>query len=193
MKHFNIRYECNDARDDYSSQDRQKRRAMPLFGGLGQTSDESAESDEQSGEWEDILGVDPSATVIKGPKQLAKEKLMREAERVLQTAGWTAVVQSEKPSLVRMIPKKHLSGSQWKQRISNLRADIFAAKFRNAPIAPRKTRPSKEPDLGNDIKILDSHYITKYFKAKSKKAQTVVDSISMRNRIAHSVRWPITP
>ncbi|KAJ7321528.1 hypothetical protein DFH08DRAFT_712789, partial [Mycena albidolilacea] len=77
-----------------------------------------------------------------------------------------------------MIPKKHLSGSQWKQRISNLRADIFAAKFRNAPIAPRTTRPSKEPDLGNDIKILDSYYFTKYFKAKSKKAQTVVDSIS---------------
>ncbi|KAJ7321529.1 hypothetical protein DFH08DRAFT_647070, partial [Mycena albidolilacea] len=88
MKHFNIRYECNDARDDYSSQDRQKRRAMPLFGGLGQTSDESAESDEQSGEWEDVLGVDLSATVIKGPKQLAKEKLMREAKRVLQTAAW---------------------------------------------------------------------------------------------------------
>lgn len=30
MKNFNIRYECNDARDDFASQDKQKRRAMPM-------------------------------------------------------------------------------------------------------------------------------------------------------------------
>ncbi|KAJ7304795.1 hypothetical protein DFH08DRAFT_918689 [Mycena albidolilacea] len=40
MKHFNIRYECNDARDDYSSLDKQKRRAMPLFDGDGSKREE---------------------------------------------------------------------------------------------------------------------------------------------------------
>ncbi|KAJ7229539.1 hypothetical protein B0H12DRAFT_1029993 [Mycena haematopus] len=38
MRNFNLRYECNDARDDFSAQDRQKR-SLPLFSGYDVTSD----------------------------------------------------------------------------------------------------------------------------------------------------------
>ncbi|KAJ7655448.1 hypothetical protein B0H17DRAFT_956444, partial [Mycena rosella] len=31
MKNFNVKYECNDARDDFASQDRQRSRPMPMF------------------------------------------------------------------------------------------------------------------------------------------------------------------
>jgi hypothetical protein len=116
MKHFNIRYECNDARDDYSALDKQKRRAMPLF------ADQNAKGEEydgETGEWGEFFEEDLDETTIKGPNQLAKERLMAQAERVLHTSGWTAQIQSAPPAVFRrMVPEIVLSGSQWKARIS---------------------------------------------------------------------------
>ncbi|KAJ7304712.1 hypothetical protein DFH08DRAFT_721486, partial [Mycena albidolilacea] len=46
MNNFNIRYECNDARDDFSALDRRKRRALPLFSKGGSNSDSEDEDSE---------------------------------------------------------------------------------------------------------------------------------------------------
>ncbi|KAJ7301292.1 hypothetical protein DFH08DRAFT_724415, partial [Mycena albidolilacea] len=88
MRHFNIRYECNDARDDYSAMDKGKRRAMPLFGGRGANDEEGVEYEGETGEWGEFIDEDTLNPVVKGPNQLAKERLMLQAERVLHTSGW---------------------------------------------------------------------------------------------------------
>ncbi|KAJ7305397.1 hypothetical protein DFH08DRAFT_721282, partial [Mycena albidolilacea] len=91
MKHFNVRYECNDARDDYSTLDKKKRRALPLFGGNQHPAMDGDESDKTYCDWDDGCPEDAAQEMVKGPKQLRKEKSMKEVERVLHTAGWTAV------------------------------------------------------------------------------------------------------
>jgi hypothetical protein len=80
MRHFNIRYECNNARDDYSSLEKEKRRAMPLFGGRGPNDEEGVEYEGDMGEWGELFEEDLSNSIVKGPNQLAKEKLMMQAE-----------------------------------------------------------------------------------------------------------------
>jgi hypothetical protein len=80
MRHFNIRYECNNVRDDYSSLEKEKRRAMPLFGGRGPNDEEGVEYEGDMGEWGELFEEDLSNSIVKGPNQLAKEKLMMQAE-----------------------------------------------------------------------------------------------------------------
>jgi hypothetical protein len=87
MKHFNVHYECNDARDDYSSLNKKKRRALPLFGGNSQAGALGDEYQETHTDWDNGYPEDVEQVLIKGPKQLAKEKSMNEIERVLHTAG----------------------------------------------------------------------------------------------------------
>ncbi|KAJ7315247.1 hypothetical protein DFH08DRAFT_652716, partial [Mycena albidolilacea] len=118
MRHFNIRYECNDARDDYSALEKEKRRAMPLFGGNGSNGEDGVQYEGEVGEWGEFVDDDPSTAVVKGPNQLAKERLMTQAERVLHTSGWTAQVEVATTTYSRMVPEQHLSGNQWRTRIS---------------------------------------------------------------------------
>ncbi|KAJ7838978.1 hypothetical protein B0H13DRAFT_1650428 [Mycena leptocephala] len=58
MANFNVRYECNDARDDFSAIDRRKRCALPLFS-KGQSIDDSEDENSDFGEYgEDEAGMD---------------------------------------------------------------------------------------------------------------------------------------
>lgn len=178
MKHFNIRYECNDARDDYSSLDRQKRRAMPWVDGQGSRGEEGLDYEGEYGELGEFIEEDAAATFVKGPMQLAKEKLMMEAESVLRASGWTTQTKSAPALFERFVPKQHLSANQWKARISSIREGLFASKFKNAPDTERPTRPSDEPAVGFDVKLLKASYFTKQYKAANEKAQREINTIA---------------
>ncbi|KAJ7697000.1 hypothetical protein B0H17DRAFT_867553, partial [Mycena rosella] len=179
MKNFNVRYECNDARDDFAAQDRQKRRAMPMF---SRWTKEGDEDDDNTTGWDygEVMDEVTDNHIIPGPRYLAKEESMRQAEEVMIKSGWT---QRRTGSLVklpaRFIPKKQLSGNQWKIRINLEKQTALAAKLKNAPAFGKQRKPPKKSDdPGNDINLLNSYYFTKYFKAKEKKAQKVVTSVA---------------
>ncbi|KAJ7085893.1 hypothetical protein C8R44DRAFT_543779, partial [Mycena epipterygia] len=55
MRNFNVKYECNDARDDFASQDRQKRRALPSFGIRHQDEDDESDAEDLTTYGEDYL------------------------------------------------------------------------------------------------------------------------------------------
>ncbi|KAJ7880200.1 hypothetical protein B0H13DRAFT_1513045, partial [Mycena leptocephala] len=88
MKNFNVRYECNDARDDFSVQDRQNRRAVPSFGCSGQADDEHSDRERPDQYGEECLIQDVQVEVEPGPKYLARERLMKKAEDIVTSAGW---------------------------------------------------------------------------------------------------------
>jgi hypothetical protein len=88
MKYFNIKYECNDARDDYSSLDKKQQKAMPPFSKymVDEHDDFGAKDYEDYGEDADFASPEGPS---KGRKWLAMENKMSEAEKVMQRAGWT--------------------------------------------------------------------------------------------------------
>jgi hypothetical protein len=171
MKNFNVRYECNDVHDDFASQDRAHRRALPTFQSNSTADEDLLVFEGEPGETDfSQLGAEGHNPVL-GPKHLSKQSVMSEAESVMRSSGWALSFPDSIHKNVRMFPTEELSGSQWKARISLLRDAVFSNKFSNAPTTMnRKVRP-REHDIGFNVSLLDSYFFTKYFKAKSAKAQ----------------------
>ncbi|KAJ7883023.1 hypothetical protein B0H14DRAFT_3857430 [Mycena olivaceomarginata] len=124
MKNFNVKYECNDARDDFAPQDKHHRKAMPLCNGifLGDSVDMS-EGDLDETDFSQHL---KAIIELKGSKQIAKEAQMAEVESVLQNIGWTATISSSE-RIEPFSPPLKLAGSQWKARQTKTKEDIFAS------------------------------------------------------------------
>ncbi|KAJ7694610.1 hypothetical protein B0H17DRAFT_1131910 [Mycena rosella] len=117
MKNFNVKYECNNAWDDFASQNRQQKRPMPMFSRWQDT--EEVENDVEAGimeygEVED--GYDPpTEELLLGPRHLARIKDMKKAEELLKS-GWSHKSPGSGELAPRFIPKKCLTGEQWKIR-----------------------------------------------------------------------------
>nr|GAT44687.1 predicted protein [Mycena chlorophos] len=122
MDNFNIKYECNDARDDYAAQDRKLRRAIPGHWendveGWMHNCDDAYPSDES--------GIEPdpdsSETVIgDGEKYRARSKVMREAESIMSDSGWVKGLRwlEELPQDVRGLNRREILANfhAWKGR-----------------------------------------------------------------------------
>jgi hypothetical protein len=183
MKNFNVRYECNDARDDFASQDRAHRRALPTFQSNGDADEDLFVFEGEPGETDySQMGAEGLNPVL-GPKHLSKQSVMLEAASVMRSSGWALSFPESIRKNGRLIPTEELSGSQWKARIALLRDAVFSKKFSNAPTTMNmKTRP-REHDIGFNVSLLDSYFFTKYFKAKSANAQKTTESISTKFRL----------
>jgi hypothetical protein len=103
---------------------------------------------------------------------------MMDSERVLHASGWTTQVKSAATPYKRFFPEQHLSGNQWKARISGIRESLFASKFKNAADTQLPKRPSDEPGIGFDVKLLKASYFTKEYQAANKMAQHQINSIA---------------
>ncbi|KAJ7476502.1 hypothetical protein FB451DRAFT_1033107, partial [Mycena latifolia] len=176
MKYFNIKYECLDARDDFSAMEKKRQRAMPLFSRyLADISDEDGMPVEYDyAEDEEPVSLE---TKIKGPKWVAMEDKMEEAEKVMQRSGWTKYMNITGIDISRFIPEVRLTGPQWKNRVIIVKDAALATKVKHAPDKLKPRRQVKEPDSTGKVLLLDSFYFTKYFKAKEKKAMKAVESI----------------
>ncbi|KAK7035610.1 hypothetical protein R3P38DRAFT_2771234 [Favolaschia claudopus] len=133
------------------------------------------EFDEDSDQSYAEFNVDSPDELVKGPKQIAKELDMKDAERVLKSSGWIVDLKDSSTITAKVVPTKHYRGSQWKSEIARLRENILAKKFKNAPSKIKK-RSIRDLTIGNDVITLSSYYLTKFFKAKCQKAQKTIDT-----------------
>ncbi|KAJ7922059.1 hypothetical protein B0H13DRAFT_1866126 [Mycena leptocephala] len=159
MRNFNVRYECNDARDDFSAQDKRKRRALPSFGRNYQ-GDEDDTDDEQGEYGEDALLDHVIDDDLIGPKYAAREQLMKRIEDTVTASGWMRNMPTTDSVPTRFTPGVRLSGGQWKIKIAKEREDILEAKYRYAPNQVRKRKIAKDTGYVDDVTILDSYYFT---------------------------------
>ncbi|KAA1479921.1 hypothetical protein DENSPDRAFT_789682, partial [Dentipellis sp. KUC8613] len=95
IKFMQIRYECNDARDDFSAQRKKEKHDKDgIFNIMGQFENDS------DGDWDDNDGVNEWAQALTerlesewdelGPGGIRKLKQMQDIENIMQTAGWTS-------------------------------------------------------------------------------------------------------
>ncbi|KAJ6451192.1 hypothetical protein C8R45DRAFT_848557 [Mycena sanguinolenta] len=97
MKNFNLRYECNDARDDYSSLDRSKKNSFSILTTLETSSgDDEVEVDIEQAET-DFKSFLEQISPLKGPNQISKDAQMTELENVLVHSGWIATFEKVRP------------------------------------------------------------------------------------------------
>src|ERR1700677_4584312 len=108
MKYFNIRYECLDARDDYSAemkkkkQDNQYSRWGSNPNGFDDRDDnygDNCETNIQPETDEDIFGL-----TVPGQAETRRRAKMREMEEILKNAGWLDSSPDGKPDVGDLQP-----------------------------------------------------------------------------------------
>ena len=132
MNNFNLRYECLDARDDYSAQMKDSEKENSQF---WESSDNNQLDQEYTGwrndddeELEDDMYLNGSCR-----QNDAKEDEMRLVEQVVAGAGWL----DSSPDGVELVdpegfvPTAKTTGSQWSSLIQSIRKMIIADRSKN--------------------------------------------------------------
>ena len=171
IKNFNIRYECNNARDDYSAQLKKKNLrdgAFPWLNAdiLGEINEhahfEGADFGDKASDNENHNGNKYTKLGNFGKTSLVE----MEATRIGVTeAGWL----DDSPNglttvdTVPLQPQVIQKGSRWKATVEEEKQKILADRSKNIPTKSLKMMSdSKE----NNVKIIDQSYLQRKFKAK---------------------------
>jgi hypothetical protein len=161
MANFNVRYECNDARDDhYANQQKlmkmaEQSSAYPpgTYDKLRQDMDPDLfdlvdDGDESESEEDDYVG----------PRTLAMQKQVIEITGVLRDIGWLKkATRTNMPNITtdQLLPP-YKTRSAWTALVKTERSTYISNKLANIPIAP-KGPPHKRKNWDN-VEILDYNY-----------------------------------
>ena len=154
MKNFNIKYECNDARDDYSAEMKKKGVKENIFGSWD---DRGGELDPNfSSIDEDIpLDVDEALYMLGNPDSINNQKLheMNRIENVVKNAGWLdSCIGNIDPVDVNFKPAEERSGSQWNVLVQSLKKLFVATRSKNLPEA--KAEKEKNITSHDDVVVV---------------------------------------
>ena len=161
MDNFNLRYECLDARDDYSAQMRDSDKEKNKF---WETSDENSLDQEYTG-WKDDEEELNDEMYLNGScrQNDAKEYEMQQVEQTVAGAGWL----DNSPDGIDIVdpngivPAVENTSSQWSSLIQSIRKMIIADRSKNLPAGPSK--PFEELK-GTDKVFVDT--MTSYLSRK---------------------------
>jgi PIF1-like helicase len=138
MNNFNLRYECLDARDDYSAQMKDSEKKDNQF---WESSDNNQLGQEYTGWRDDDEELNDDMYLNGSCRQNdAKEDEMRLVEQVVTGAGWL----DSSPDGVEMIdpegfvPIVENTSSQWNSLIQSIRKMIIADRSKNLPAGANK-------------------------------------------------------
>ncbi|KAF7335862.1 ATP-dependent DNA helicase [Mycena sanguinolenta] len=141
MKNFNVRYECNDARDDHYAQMKKKMAAAKDSGRVVYPSGFMGLKDEFVDDINDVddgldgedVDRDLSADAP-GPRSAKIISEMKEMANIMQTSGWLDPVSSSihTPESDLVIPPSKSRG-EWSNIIRQQRLDLTANKLANMP------------------------------------------------------------
>ncbi len=182
MKNFNVRYECNDARDDYSAQLKKENNESGIFPQWMNSDiindldndDNFAGADFGDNEPDDEndYGINKYSTLGKLGKLRHQE--MEETRLALTEAGWldnspNGLNKNEmliEPSILQ-------NGSKWKASVDQERQKILSERNKNIPSKIYKN--ISDPNE-NNVQVIDRSYLQKSFKAKLISDQKLVIS-----------------
>jgi hypothetical protein len=182
MDNFNIRYECNDARDDYSAQ-LKKGAVLDNILPYWMSSNEIIDSNQrnQGDDFGDEEGIDDINYGINkysslGPHGKIIKLQMHAAEDSVKDAGWLDDTPNgiDKVNTIPFIPGLVQPGSKWKEAIQIKKQKILADRYANIPNKNHYNNQSKDSNR-NNIKVIDQSYLLHDFQAKSKSAQNLID------------------
>ena len=185
MKYFNVRYECLDARDDYSARKDES-------GGLSYhwaTSDVLDELDELhanelatvGAEFDpDLEGEDVEGDVLSIPGKRGRNRKneMLIAERTMSMAGWLDNCEDGLPDVGSLDPiePEHAQPSKaWRAAVLAKKQAVLEERIKHLPTNSRVKTGDHTP---NKVAVVDKSYIDQLFRPRSKAdEQLIVDTI----------------
>jgi len=186
MKYFNVRYECLDARDDYS--------AKRVSGGSGisyqwATADILDELDdlhdselvtmgadfELGAEYE---GIERDVLCVPGSRGRVRQNEMQSAERTMKAAGWLDQCEDGLPEVGLLeLPEYEQSSKAWRAAVLAKKQAILSERKEHLPTNVKSNCASSyKPNL---VEVVDKRYIDCTFEHVSKAdKELVADTIS---------------
>ena len=189
MKNFNIRYECNDARDDYSAQLKQKGNVDKISASW-LTSD-FVDDNEDLDMLEDDIHPEYDSNGDEGIDlfmQLGKNGILKQAEmdamkQCIKAAGWL----EDSPNGLHLVNDKPIEpsvvqlGSKWKALVNEQRKQVLSERNERNTGSGLKNTSTQLAASGsyveNQVKIIDKSYLFRSFEASTKVSQDYIDSV----------------
>ncbi|KAH7905610.1 hypothetical protein BJ138DRAFT_1017478, partial [Hygrophoropsis aurantiaca] len=183
MKYFNVRYECLDARDDYSAQMREDSNSRPFPEWAGDGYPTEGDDDWESSETVfPFFGTDSIVDNMVIGKLTTKWNYDKAVvEQTLRSSGWLSpslsTVKADIPDPV--VVDEGIGPSQWKSIVKAHRSEILEDRA-----AGMAQRPSRHSTMGNnnfannnpnEVCVVDHTYLNKSFKPKSTKDCLLID------------------
>ena len=181
MSNFNLRYECLDARDDYSAQLKDNNKEENKFW----ETENNPLDQEYTGWKENDEDLNDEMYLTGSSRQNdAKEEEMRLVEQIVAGAGWLDKSPDgiEKVDQESIVPTVKNSGSQWSSLIQSIRKKIVADRSKNLPTGPKK--PFEELH-GTDKVLVDTmtSYLSKKFVPNQPEAINVLESVVQKFKL----------
>jgi hypothetical protein len=179
MKFFNIRYECNDARDDYSKLLKQTNASDGVFPHWFRADDNDNFDGDNYDDGSDFIvheEHDADQYTSIGKKGQQRMEQMAEIQKIVTSAGWLDQCPDGPPSIeFAEIEAEKLPPSQWDAAVQEKRQQVLAERNKSLP-AQSKNQSGKDPNQ-NDVQIVDRSYLQKSFKAQSETAQKLIEDV----------------
>src|ERR1700677_2701811 len=178
LRFFNLHYECNDARDDYSKLLKQQNATDGVFPHWFRA-DDNDNFDGDNYDDSDIMvheeyEADQYTSVGKKGQQRLEQ--MAEIQKIVTSAGWLDQCPDGPPSMdVAEIEPEELPPSQWDAAVQEKCQQVLAERNKALPAQSGK-KSGKDPNQ-NDVQIVDRSYLQKNFKAQSETAQKLIEDV----------------
>jgi len=183
MKFFNVRYECLDARDDYSAkrdkEDEDKIKYQWATSDMLGALDDAHYAEAYSGADFDTKkhdGYEEEIFNISGRKDKNRREAMALAERTMNISGWLDPCQDGLPDvgcLDPMEPEIKQSGKLWRAVVLAKKQEILQEKSLHMPTGPRSKENGGnfKPDV---VEVVNKEYIDKMFNVTSPADEDVI-------------------
>ena len=189
MKYFNIRYECNDARDDYSAQLRQKNSSSHMSASwltsdlVDNDQDIDLTDDDVDQAYDDDKEEGIDLFMRLGKYGILKQAEMDAMKHCMQAAGWL----DNSPNGLDSVTEKPIEpscmqlGSKWKATVNDKRKEVLSERNTcNVGTTLNKSDTGHvtcESFVENQVKIVDRSYLSQSFEAQTKLSQDHINLV----------------
>jgi hypothetical protein len=184
IDNFNIRYECNDARDDYSTQLKKDDNGFPKF----MTSEFLSDLDQDYMQNGDDFGNEDDAQLndndygenkylVLGQHGRIIQAQMDATENIVRNIGWLDKCPDEQIQVDYnpVTPELIQNCIKWKTAVQSKRQEILA--YRSHNITKNKSNHFYPDPNENSVMIIDQSYLEYSFRAQQASRQEKIDFI----------------
>jgi len=180
---FNLKYECNDARDDFSAQRKLKKGDNDMFADLDNVNMDNDVSDNLQSE--SFPPLPNNEDVKLGKDTLRRIAQMADIETVMINNGWLDENSKTEDIITTITPIKVSvvnNIKKWKDALNTAKKLILSMKDKaitEDTMSTSGTQFSHASKQSSDeiVKIVDQTYINHKFKAKDQKVQDILENV----------------
>jgi hypothetical protein len=178
IANFNLRYECNDARDDYSAKQRKTGGSDNIFPYWAST-DILKDLDDNKFDYDDdeVNDVEHEDDIYLEPSNIHIKKLkeMNAIENIVRNAGWLDEIHHTVKHIYKgFTPDINMTSSNWSDIVKKAKDAVLALREQHLPV--NNSMPFKYQYF-NDVTVQDISFLKKKFKAKKQENQNIIEEI----------------